>query len=150
MNTRKAVIQGNDTVLTAVQDDRAKKAARTEDEPNYTEFTVERDRMRTLRFHGLLLGRGAQERTDDSGVRGTEVTIYVTHADRYVTEVRQWEDSKKRTRSRHDAEAHDSPEEAIAWLTKDAGGRMRGASTEAWLQACEAFDPLKKYAIEEV
>lgn len=149
MNTRKAVIHGNDTVLKAVQDERDTKIAR-QDATEYAEFTIERDRMRSLRFKGALIGRSTHERKDDSGVRGTEVTIYVTHTGRYVTEVRQWEDTKKRKRSRHDAEAHDTPEEAIAWLTKDAGGRMRGASTEAWLQACEAFDPLKKYAIEEV
>lgn len=151
MSTRGAVIAGNDVVLKAVQQERAAKAGIN---PEYeTQFVLERDRDLPLRFWGDKIGSGVRQFVDDKGCdRGTEVIIYATSSGKIVTEVRQWTKRpiESESRSRRDAAAHERPEDALEWLKQDGKGSLGPASKTAWLEACETFEPLKSYAVEDV
>jgi|GEM_PF-3190926 len=150
MSTRGAVIAGNDSVLKAVQRERAAKAGI--DTEYETQFVLERDRNLPLRFWGDKIGSGVRQFEDDKGCdRGTEVIIYATTSGKIVTEVHQWNnDPNGESRSRRDAAAHSRPEDALEWLRQDGKGSLGPASKAAWLEACETFEPLKRFAVEDV
>lgn len=146
MNTRRRVIVGNNEVLKAVEKERAAQDTDFEEE-----FVLDRDGDLPLRFWGDKIGSSRRSRfAEKYGTRGTEVNIYVTSSGKLVTEVRQWQVHKDVKRQRRAAESHTTPAEALAWLKQDANGVLGPTSKKAWIQACEAYEPLGPYAAEEV
>lgn len=111
------------------------------------EFTLERDDNRPLRFQGYLVG--FNEVNPDAS-RGTAIAVFVTRRDKIVTSVHQWQKDIKRERQRHAAAAHDTAEEALAWLIEDGRGHLGKASKEAWELACQVWPALQGYEVEVV
>lgn len=143
------MIAGNDVVRKAVEKERAEKHGL---DPDFEEeYFLERDGDLPLRFWGDKIGTARHTRSGNRrGDRGTEVSIYVTSSGKLVTEVHQWQVLPDKQRSRRAAMAHRSPEDALAWLKKDAKGVLGSASKEAWLQACSAYAPLNSCAEEKI
>lgn len=149
MNTRRSVIAGNDVVRKAVEKERA--AERGLDPDFEEEFVLDRDGDLPLRFWGDKIGTA--RRLHSGGPRGdlgTEVNIYVTSSGKLVTEVHQWQESQQISRNRRTAVAHSDPGAALAWLKEDANGVLGSTSKEAWLKACDTYEPLAEHAAEKI
>lgn len=146
MNTRRGVIAGNDVVRKAVEKERA--VERGLDPDFEEEHVLERDGDLPLRFWGDKIGTASHTRDGRRGECGTEVNIYVTSSGKLVTEVFQWNVEKSRPRRK--AQAHSTPSEALAWLKQDANGVLGTTSKEAWLKACETYEPLAEFATEKI
>jgi len=167
MGTKQRRIQGNSVVLDAWRE--AKTTIAKTMPPNCTvprtssadledidplslenllrEFTLERDDNRPLRFHGYLVGF---HEVDTAAPRGTSVLVFVTKRGKIVTAVYQWQKDAKRSRERYAAAAHETADDALAWLIEDGGGHLGRSSRRAWERACQTWPPLQGYDVEVV
>jgi len=142
-----AILQGNDSLLRMHKPEGLKRTAKELADGEVREFTIERDDNRPLRFKGHLVGFNE---SDPDTPRGTAVAIFVTRRGKIITSVRQWQKDAKRERQRYDAAAHETADEALAWLIQDGGGHLGRASRDAWERACATWTPLQGHEVEVI
>jgi len=135
-------IRGNSVVFDAFR--KAREELETED---YQDFTLERDDNRPLAFRGNLVGFNDVDTNDP---RGTQVQIFVTQSGKIITAVYGWQRKAELSRERHKAAVHTDPEDALAWLIEDGGGKLGRSSRQAWDMACQVEPILAGHDVEVV
>jgi len=104
-----------------------------------------------IKFEGWVIGIGdhgygpLQGFKHDTHLRGVRVEIGLTVNGNLIAWVKRYDKSNDAC----DATIGETPDDILAWLRKDSGGKLGPATKKAWAQACE-YGPLKAYAFQEV